>query len=210
MSNQLHNNEQPSTPFDARIISDQGSFSRNSPTTPLSGNHGPSPESVDALIASELNLLSIEERDTILSDIHGVADIVKEEPTFLHFQLSQLETELSQIRNKTAYDLAESLSVDYVNDQKFRLMFLRAASFDVKAAAAWMARFFDEKLELFGADKLTKDIEWSDLDEDDIEAFESGWFQLLSEKDRSGRRIICLFPRLQRFRNAQNMVRHSV
>jgi hypothetical protein len=174
----------------------------------LSGNHGPRPESVDALIASEMNQLSMEERDTIFSDIHGVADIVKEVPDFINFQLLQLETELSKITTKNAYELAKSLSADYVNDPKFRLMFLRAASYDVKVAAAQMVLFFDEKLEMFGIDKLTKDIEWSDLDEDDIETIESGWFQLLPEKDRSGRRVICCFTRLQRFRTAQNMVRH--
>jgi hypothetical protein len=176
----------------------------------LSGNHGPRPESVDALIAREMNQLSIEERDTIYSDIHGVADIVKEAPGFINFQLLQLENELSKIKTKTAYDLAKSLSADYVNDPKFRLMFLRAASFDVSAAAAQMVRFFGEKLVLFGADKLTKDIKWSDLDEDDIETVQSGWFQLLPERDRSGRRIGCCFPRLECFRTVQNMVRHSV
>jgi hypothetical protein len=176
----------------------------------LSENRGPSPESVDALIARELNQLSMEERETIFSDIHGVADIVQEAPCFINFQLLQLETELSKIPTKTAYDLAKSSSADYVNDPKFRLLFLRAASFDVNAAAAQMVRFFDEKLDLFGAEKLTKDIVWSDLDEHDIEIVESGLFQLLPEKDKSGRTIACTFPRLQQFRTARNMVRHSV
>jgi hypothetical protein len=175
----------------------------------LSGNQGQRPESVDALIASEMNQLSMEERDKIFSDIHGVADIVKEAPGFINFQLLQLETELTKIETKTAYNLAKSLSADYVNDPKFRLLFLRASSFDVNAAATQMVRFFDEKLELFGAEKLTKDIEWSDLDEDDIETVESGWFQVLPEKDQSGRIIACSFPRLQSFRTARSMVRHS-
>jgi hypothetical protein len=178
--------------------------------SPIISDVDPSPENADTLLAKELYQLSMDERDKVFSDIHGVADIVKEEPTFLHFQLSQLETELSKIRNKTAYDLAESLSFDYVKDPKFRLLFLRATSFDVEAAAYRMARFFQEKLELFGADKLAKDIEWSDLDDDDIETIESGWFQVLPGKDRSGRLLIGNFPKLRRCRTPQNGVRHFV
>jgi hypothetical protein len=208
---QAGNNEQKSSTgerFEQELFQTSKAVSQEVALS-LSGNHGPHPESVDALIAREMNQLSMEERNTIYSDIHGVADIVKEAPGFINFQLLQLETELSKIKTKTAYDLAKSLSADYVNDPKFRLMFLRASSFDVNAAAAQMARFFDEKLELFGAEKLTKDIEWSDLDDDDIEVVETGWFQVLPEKDRSGRIIACSFPRLQSFRTARSMVRHS-
>jgi hypothetical protein len=63
-----------------------------------------------------------------------------------------------------------------------RLMFLRAESYDSYTAASRMARFFDDKYELFGADKLTKDIALHDLDPDDLITFESGCFQVLPKK----------------------------
>eukprot|EP00526_Cylindrotheca_closterium_P026840 CAMPEP_0113629714 /NCGR_PEP_ID=MMETSP0017_2-20120614/15428_1 /TAXON_ID=2856 /ORGANISM="Cylindrotheca closterium" /LENGTH=51 /DNA_ID=CAMNT_0000540129 /DNA_START=15 /DNA_END=167 /DNA_ORIENTATION=+ /assembly_acc=CAM_ASM_000147 len=47
-------------------------------------------------------------------------------------------------------------------------MFLRGNRYDTKAAANQMLKFFETKQDLFGTEKLTKDITIEDLDEDDI------------------------------------------
>ena len=88
-------------------------------------------------------------------------------------------------------------------------MFLRAESFDPCNAASRMVRFFDEKCELFGADKLTKDITLEDLDPDDIITLENGFYQVLPEKDCAGRKVFCQFPKLQvtpTIKNAVSMI----
>ena len=85
-------------------------------------------------------------------------------------------------------------------------MFLRAENYNPYNAASRMVRFFDEKCELFGADKLTKDITLDDLDPDDIAALENGFFQLLPEKDCAGRKVFCVFPKLKVIRTIKNAV----
>ena len=90
-------------------------------------------------------------------------------------------------------------------------MFLRAESFDPYNAASRMVRFFDEKYELFGADKLTKDITQDDLDPDDIAALERGVYQELPEKDCAGRKVFFFMPKLKKaIRTTRNRVSDDV
>jgi hypothetical protein len=171
----------------------EGLFAPSTPTTPT---ECPTPESTSAMIAKELNQLSVNEREKVLEDVHGIArESVDEPPDYVRNRLVLLEQELSKItRNKAAYDLAKLQSKEYVSSEKLGLMFLRAESFDACRAAARMVRFFDEKYELFGADKLTTDIVLADLDPDDIAVLDKGFCQVLPEKDCAGRKVLCFFP----------------
>ena len=82
-------------------------------------------------------------------------------------------------------------------EQKNKAHVSESESFDPCNAASRMVRFFDEKCELFGADKLTKDITLEDLDPDDIITLENGFYQVLPEKDCVGRKAFCQFPKLR-------------
>jgi hypothetical protein len=86
-------------------------------------------------------------------------------------------------------------------------MFLRAESFDPYNAASRMVQFFEEKYELFGANKLTKDITLDDLDLDDIITLENGFYQVLPEKDCAGHKVFCAFPKLKVIRTRRNALR---
>ena len=156
----------------------------------------PSPEDADALFAKELNRLSMRERDHVLQDIHGVADIVDEEAEFVNNCLLQLEMELERLprQNKNAYLQAYAKDAAYVSNRDFRLMFLRADAFNVRNTALRMVDFFEAKLELFGADKLAKTIAMDDLSKDDLRCLEAGYTQLLPERDRAGRAVIVVMP----------------
>jgi hypothetical protein len=171
----------------------------------------PTPEATSAMLAKEMNQLSVEEREKVLEDIHGIARVVDEPYDFVKNNLVLLEEELSKAthedHNKAAYDLAKLQSKEYVSSEKLRIMFLRAESFDAYNAASRMVRFFDEKYKLFGAEKLTKDIVLADLDPDDIAALEKGFYQVLPEKDCAGRKVVCFFPKLRVVRTTQNQVR---
>lgn len=153
-------------------------------------------QEADALLATEMAQLSVEERDQVLNEIHGVADEADENPESVMRTLAQFEEELQYIPRREAYELAKSMSVDYVSSRKLLLMFLRAERFDVKKAALRMVRFFESKLELFGPDLLTKDIKMDDLNEDDLECLWSPFSQTLPQRDSSGRGIVVLMPRL--------------
>jgi hypothetical protein len=162
------------------------------------------------MLAKEMNQLSVEEREEVLEDIHGIARVVDEPQEFIETCLALLEKELTNISSKVAYDLAYFTSKEYTSSNKIRLMFLRAESFDPYNAASRMVRFFEEKYALFGADKLTKDIVLADLDPDDIVALENGLYQVLPEKDSAGRKVFFLFPRLRVVRTTQNVVSDDV
>jgi hypothetical protein len=154
----------------------------------------PHPRSADALLAQSMNQLSMKEREKVLEDIHGVADILEEELGFVEQCLVELEEELQKVPNKNAYETARSSSVDYVSNRTFRLQFLRADSFNVRHAAVRIVAYFEAKLELFGLEKLTKYITQSDLDKEDLACLESGISQLLPVRDTTGRTILCVIP----------------
>lgn len=237
--------------------------------------------SVDDILATKLNQMSLEERTIGLHDLHGVAEKPKweETPTFIQTKLE----EMSQILNnndddadmpgivdsqpsatstattimtmtttttpydnaaaaddgddddledddddhasssesssvvtastetttdttttkddvpisKDAYNMALSINREYVNEIK--TLCLRAENYNPNEAASLTMRFFHRKLYLFGPNHLCRDIQQSDLLEDDdtagdgaeaINALRQGLMQLLPYRDRSGRAIL--------------------
>ena len=100
----------------------------------------------------------------------------------------------SSYRNN-AYLLALQQRPEYVDDVELRMQFLRAERYNPILAATRMISFLDIKLELFGTELLTKKyITLDDLEEDDIRAMKSGFFQIIPLKDRSGRYICMAIP----------------
>jgi hypothetical protein len=176
------------------------------PFSPTCAEQCPTPAEASALLAKEMNQLSVDEREKVLEDVHGIPRVVDEPQEFIEACLALLENELTKISSKAAYRLASSMSKEYTSSKRLRLMFLRAESFDPPNAASRMVRFFDEKYELFGAEKLTKDITLADMDPDDITTIENGLIQVLPSKDGAGRNVICFFPKLKVIRTAQNAV----
>lgn len=162
----------------------------------------------EALFAAELARLSMQERDEILQDIHGVSDVKKEDAAYIQRCIEDLEEALSLIpvMDKMAYLQARDLDESYVTNEDFMLMFLRADSFNVNTAARRMIAFFEAKLELFGTSKLAKHITYDDLERNDIECLESGYAQILSGRDRAGRVVFCLMPMIRKYRSLQNRV----
>jgi hypothetical protein len=159
----------------------------------------------EAMLAQELNKLSVKERTQALEDMHGVSTVLDEEPELITRKLLELHMEITKQRHKT-YLLAERLSNSYVQNSDFRLMFLRADSLDVKAAAQRLFSFLEFKLQLFGEGKLVKDLKLADLNEDDMESLRSGQFQEMSETDRAGRVIVLGFHQLRTYKANENIV----
>jgi len=157
---------------------------------------------------TELNKLSMAERDEVSCDVHGV-NAVSEDPELIGECVESLQFEIESIptREKEAYLLARGQNPGYVMDKKFLLMFLRANQFDTKAAAARFVSFFQIKMELFGRDKLGRDIRVDDLNEDDIASLESGYAQVLDARDRADRAIFMLMPMLRKFKPIENKLR---
>ena len=169
---------------------------------------------VEADETAEYYDLGGNEREKVLEEIHGVADVMIEEgPDFVQERLNQMEIELNKLsRNESliAYDRAVFLSPSIVKDTDFRLMFLRADLFDPRKAARRLTNFFQSKVELFGEDKLLDDITLNDLDEDDMTTLTTGGFMLLPSKDRAGRTIMFVSQKSLKYKSWKNLVRTEV
>jgi hypothetical protein len=143
----------------------------------------------DAQLASELNSLTVAEREKVLDDVHGVAKPAEETPEFvatLSKQLNQALFEVSKTKRK-ALNRAFFLKPSIKTDVKFNMMFLRVEQYNAKKAADRIANYFTHKLELFGEDKLVRRITLEDLDEKCMTILGSGSMLELPHPDRAGR-----------------------
>lgn len=154
-------------------------------------------EIAEKILCAELEKLSLIDHEQALFDIHGLPQYHNEDPPNIDKYLQELEKELRMIEDKEAYDYAKYLNEDYVNDPSFRLMFLRSDLFDPRLAAQRMVYHFELKKELFGdGDILVRDVCLSDLNPSDIAALESGFLQVLRQRDAAGRPIFFTTPML--------------
>ena len=161
----------------------------------------------DNLLTKELSRLSVEERNDITEEMHGVRTLAREETAeFLEQSLAELETFLNQMRTdppslKNAFILSQrpdfghttgnnELRRTYVNDTNFRLRFLRCELFDAKKAALRMIKYLDLVLELCGDYALQRQIKITDFSKDEMKVLRSGCIQLLPYRDRAGRPIL--------------------
>jgi hypothetical protein len=151
------------------------------------------------LLVREWNQLTLQRREQVQEEVHGVASNIQEEDEFVNKCLSELDEELRIIRKRSAYDKAVFLNPSYVKNRDFGLMFLRSEYFDARKAANRLVDHFEMKLELFGVEKLAKDITLEDLREDALDCLNCGTIQVLPNKDRSGRTVICALQAYQKY-----------
>ncbi|KAL3930108.1 MAG: hypothetical protein SGBAC_011909 [Bacillariaceae sp.] len=161
---------------------------------------------IDSMLSEAMNTLTFEERQAQQEVLHGVGNEIREEATFIEKSLSDLEEHLLRMKPGRAYETAEIMRSEYVGDRAFRTMFLRGNRYDAKATADQMIRFFEIKLQIFGKDRLVKDITLNDLDKDDLACLKTGSIQLAG-KDQSNREIILTFPGLRAHKTIQNQMR---
>ena len=169
-------------------------------------------QAVDAMLQREMAKLSMREREQVDKELHGILDHddtqehdvetperrrqgLDELKAFLNHQeqeeLAASDT-ITTDSSMKAYLLAKSREITYVEQDSFRLLFLRQCKWDIPAAAASLLRHFTIKLELFGEDLISRDICWYDLSEREQAIANSGFHQLLPERDRAGRSILLL------------------
>lgn len=147
--------------------------------------------------------LSGEARNRIQEEVHGVHCMNPEEnPELLRESLSKLAEILDSNdhipeRDKKAYlasqRLGESIPT-YVNTDDFRLRFLRADLFDIHKAARSIVKFLDMVEATFGPYALERPPQLDDFDKDELKMIRKGLIQFLPYRDRSGRRVMILFP----------------
>ena len=162
---------------------------------------------VQSLLALDLNTISLNEREKVYEDLHGVSDLVVESPELVASCLAELDPEIAKIRRKQAYIAALIKDSSYTRSRALRLKFLRAEHFDPKKAAERLVGFFERKLELFGPDALARDLLISDLNEADKKCLQSGLMTFAPEKDMAGRAIMTWLPMLKGGASVDSKVR---
>jgi len=123
--------------------------------------------------------------------------------------LDDLDNCLATIKANTAYEEAERMSYSYVSSNRFRMMFLRSVRYVPQDAAERMINFFEYKKELFGRDKMVKDLTFEDLHPEDRPNMEGGYVQVSPKHDQVGRTILLFFEKVkqQYTQQAENAIR---
>lgn len=141
--------------------------------------------------AKSMNSLSATQREELYHEIHGVEEIIPESSQLMSDAMAKLELELEKLEDKPAYDLALTMSREYITSDSFRIMFLRAEKFDPVNAARRLVWFLENKLKIFGKEALARPVVLSDLAKHERVLLQKGFRQVLSYRDRSGRAILC-------------------
>ncbi len=175
------------------------------------------PQQLDSLLSNKLKQMTIEDRENIQDEIHGIKSLAPTETPerieqalrLLDVQIKKLvltnsvtsrdgrHEETLRIRNQvllgTLYDLAQVIQYSYLLDAEFRLKFLRADLFDTRKAATRFMKYLDLLIENFGAIGLQRPLRISDLGLAERAILRSGAIQLVPTRDRRGRRIMNIF-----------------
>eukprot|EP00532_Pseudo-nitzschia_australis_P008786 CAMPEP_0168171130 /NCGR_PEP_ID=MMETSP0139_2-20121125/4543_1 /TAXON_ID=44445 /ORGANISM="Pseudo-nitzschia australis, Strain 10249 10 AB" /LENGTH=511 /DNA_ID=CAMNT_0008088667 /DNA_START=26 /DNA_END=1558 /DNA_ORIENTATION=+ len=187
-------------------------------------------KAMDQIMANEIDMLSLHDRNAIYEEIHGVSNMAtKETPEIIENALQKFEAELEnnystdaasnsnsanagEASPRLAYDIIMNqqpanknlASKTLLRDDNFRLRFLRFVFFDVKAAVARMLLFLNAIHTLYGLEALKKfdtSMNFFIPDGDAQAALRAGYIQLLPFRDRSGRRIIVFLMDALRLRS---------
>ena len=151
-----------------------------------------SPEAADARHAQEMSHLSVEERGRVYEELHGVDPELEEANVEERLQDFCLEME-SQVAQDQAPYIARAMNSAPSYIMGLRLQMLRADYFDPHKAVQRLERFLRGKVAYYGEDTLTRPVYLSDLNSDDQRMMESGFYQLLPQRDRAGRAVIVFF-----------------
>ncbi len=153
----------------------------------------PAQREIDDLLSKELLKLSMQDRNAIVEEIHGVQTIApRETPLMIQSALREFAVHVDQmpIDQKAAFLRSQELYPhSYINEKDFRLRFLRCDLFDTKKAAIRFVEFLDLVSDLFGDYVLRRPIQITDFTWEEMQAMRHGYLQLLPYRDRSGRRI---------------------
>mmetsp|Transcript_43675 Transcript_43675/g.105348 ORF Transcript_43675/g.105348 Transcript_43675/m.105348 type:complete len:590 (+) Transcript_43675:107-1876(+) len=164
---------------------------------------------VEAILVQGMQHLTFDELQQEQEDLHGVSAECQEDNQAIDGLLESLKEHLNRIKTGTVYESAEKRNPSYVTNRGFQTMFLRGNRYDPKAAAVQIIRFYATKQDLFGTDKLVRDITLQDMDQDDMEALMCGSIQMSSCLDRSGRVVLLAIPGLRSFKSIKNELRYE-
>jgi hypothetical protein len=162
-------------------------------------------------VTRELMQMSVEQREHISEEIHGVHSMaVPESSEMISWSLACLEKalaskvqlvqqqQLSKIGSSSSPQIpafleAQRLGAMFLYQPSFRLKFLRAALFDAARAAERQFDFLQLVRDVLGLEALMDfSLSLSHFAFDELGILREGGFQILPGRDRVGRRIMCI------------------
>lgn len=161
------------------------------------------------LLSQKRMELSIEDRNAVEEEIHGVrCRALQETPELISDSLQEFRRELDSFSSSTRniYDrivarvsthrlpISENQNKHYaIEDDGFRLRFLRCELFDAKKAVERFLEYLNLVEELWGFEIVSRRlVVKEDFNKDEIKFLRDGYIQLLPFRDRSGRRIVVM------------------
>lgn len=160
----------------------------------------------------ELDAMDSATRQQVWSDMTGYAAAMEQtQPSVSQEMLNRLLQELTDLlqqpgqKGREAFDAAILQNPQWMEREKIK--FLRACNFDVATTADHILRCFKLKEELFGREKLGRDIRLSDLNEDDLACLRLEPMYLLPRTDHVGRPVFFTRPSNFVYKEHSNMVR---
>ena len=159
----------------------------------MTKNHEVNNHAVDKIVSENLSKLTIDDRSQIVQEIDGSHCMAIEETTeLIESSLAKIKTELESIpyKKKVGYERSQKFPKTHINDDLFRLRFLRKQFFDAREAAIQLVKYCDFVFELFGAFALERHIELDDFSKNEMKWMLKGYIQILPYRDQMGRRII--------------------
>jgi len=114
-------------------------------------------------------------------------------------KLKDLEIELDKlpISDKQGWGQAKAKCPDIVNDDAFKLMFLRAEVYNADLAALRLVKYWDKRIELFGLNKAFRPLKLDGALQGDETALGMGFTRLVPAQDEHGRSILLADPSKQ-------------
>ncbi|VEU39634.1 unnamed protein product [Pseudo-nitzschia multistriata] len=197
----------------ARRRSDGGDDIDNSSNSNLSLSRGS--DELSEMLCNQLTNMNFSERNAIQEEIHGARCMaVEETPALIRRSLNEFESELYNGDEtggsrhvyrrilKRHLERIEAASKDTsivhpsnyaIDDEDFRLRFLRCEMFDASRAAQRFCNYLDLAYELFGDIVLERMVLIKDFEKSEINIFRKGYWQLMPFRDSSGRRVFVFF-----------------
>lgn len=155
------------------------------------------PKNIGICFDRMISAMSFNELQRCIERLHGVSDAIEEEttvaplPSLLHkMQAAVMDDSIVPLESKQAFLRARELNSAFVGDEKLALGFLRAEDFQVNKAAQRMALYFETKKRFFGIDALVRSLTLNDLNDQQHKTLLGGGWQILPDRDRSGRLVI--------------------
>lgn len=134
----------------------------------------------DADLARDMNALTVEQREVLAEEIHGVSDVPTETPSLVQQKIQDMHEAMKNIPKSTAYrdawDRAVYLRPSLATDVDHLLMFLRTRRYDPFDAANWMLKYYDSKRQLWGDGVVPNKLTWDDLTEEEQAYVRKGVF----------------------------------